>query len=105
MGALWLRRNGWAIGKFARFANVGFKSGTRIIALLVSSSIPKFAQRSLRMLVNFGIGTLAPRRGHRMPRAGLSIRAILLALSPDLDFAAVHVPRRRRSRDPCFRSR
>src|SRR5262249_56067622 len=40
-------------------ANVGFKSGTRIIELLVSFSIPKFAQRSLRMLANFGIGTLA----------------------------------------------
>src|SRR5215472_19021545 len=40
-------------------ANFGFKSGTRIIELLVSSSIPKFAQRSLRMLANFGIGTLA----------------------------------------------
>src|SRR5215467_3586359 len=41
------------------FANFGFKSGTRIIDLLVSFSIPKFAQRSLRMLANFGIGTLA----------------------------------------------
>src|SRR5262244_2665700 len=40
-------------------ANFGFKSGTRIIELLVSFSIPKFAQRSLRMLANFGIGTLA----------------------------------------------
>src|SRR5262249_2462932 len=35
--------------------------GTRIIVLLVSSSIPKFAQRSLRMLANFGIRTLAAR--------------------------------------------
>src|SRR5690242_5663786 len=40
-------------------ANFGFKSGTRIIDLLVSLSIPKFAQSSLRMLANFGIGTLA----------------------------------------------
>ena len=40
-------------------ANFGFKSGTRIIELLVSFSIPKVAQRSLRMLANFGIGTLA----------------------------------------------
>src|SRR5215472_15242457 len=40
-------------------ANFGFKSGTRFIELLVSFSIPKFAQRSLRMLANFGIGTLA----------------------------------------------
>src|SRR5215471_13470464 len=40
-------------------ANFGFKSGTRIIDLLVSFSIPKFAQRSRRMLASFGIGTLA----------------------------------------------
>src|ERR1051326_2944573 len=40
-------------------ANFGFKSGTRIIALLVSFSIPKFAQKSRQMLANFGIGTLA----------------------------------------------
>src|SRR5262244_2577060 len=40
-------------------ANFGFKSGTRIIDLLVSSSIPKFAQRSPRVTANFGIGTLA----------------------------------------------
>jgi hypothetical protein len=40
-------------------ANFGFKSGTRIIELLVSFSIPKFAQRLRRMLANFGIGTLA----------------------------------------------
>ncbi len=39
-------------------ANFGFKSGTRIIKLLVSVSIPKFAQRSLRALADFGIGTL-----------------------------------------------
>jgi hypothetical protein len=39
-------------------ANFGFKSGTRIIELLVSSSIPKFAQRARRMLANIGIGTL-----------------------------------------------
>jgi|SRR5215472_3169747 len=44
------------------FANFGFESGTRIIDLLVSFSIPKFAQRSLRMPANFGIGTLARRR-------------------------------------------
>ena len=31
-------------------ANFGFKSGTRIIDLLVSFSIPKFAQRSLQSL-------------------------------------------------------
>jgi hypothetical protein len=42
------------------FANFGFKSGTRIIELLVSSSIPKFAQSPLQILANFGIGTLAP---------------------------------------------
>jgi hypothetical protein len=41
-------------------ANFGFKSGTRIMKLPVSLSIPKFAQRSPRMLANFGIGTLAP---------------------------------------------
>src|ERR1051326_2743356 len=40
-------------------ANFGFKSGTRIIDLLVSFSIPKFAQKSRQMLANFGIGTLA----------------------------------------------
>jgi hypothetical protein len=40
-------------------ANFGFESGTRIIELPVSSSIPKFAQRARRMLANFGIGTLA----------------------------------------------
>ena len=40
------------------FANVGFKSGTRIIELPVSFSILKFAQKSLRTLANFGIGTL-----------------------------------------------
>ena len=40
-------------------ANFGFKSGTRIIELLVSFSIPKFAQKSRQMLANFGIGTLA----------------------------------------------
>ena len=46
------------ISRRVRFANFGFKSGTRILELLVSSSIPKFAQRSLQMLANFGIGTL-----------------------------------------------
>ncbi len=40
-------------------ANFGFKSGTRFMQLLVSFSIPKFAQKSRRMLANFGIGTLA----------------------------------------------
>src|ERR1700681_1355807 len=40
-------------------ANFGFKSGTRIIELLVSFSIPKFAEWLLRALANFGIGTLA----------------------------------------------
>ena len=39
-------------------ANFGFKSGTKIIAFPVSFSIPKFAQKSRRMLANFGIGTL-----------------------------------------------
>ena len=39
-------------------ANFGFKSGTRFIEWPVSFSIPKFAQRSRRMLANFGIGTL-----------------------------------------------
>ena len=39
-------------------ANFGFKSGTRIIDLLVSFSIPKFAQWARQMLANFGIGTL-----------------------------------------------
>src|SRR5262249_35184557 len=39
-------------------ANLGFKSGIRIIKLRVSFSIPKFAQRSQQMLANFGIGTL-----------------------------------------------
>src|SRR5690348_16626186 len=42
-----------------RVANFGFKSGTGIIDLLVSFSIPKFAQKSRQMLANFGIGTLA----------------------------------------------
>jgi hypothetical protein len=41
------------------FANFGFKSGTTIIDLRVSLSIPKFAQSPLRMPANFGIGTLA----------------------------------------------
>jgi hypothetical protein len=54
-------------------ANFGFKSGTRIIELLVSSSIPKFAQKSRQMLANFGIGTLAP-----VPRR--AIRAAYLPL-------------------------
>src|ERR1700756_670839 len=40
-------------------ANFGFKSGTRIIELLVSFSIPKFVQRPLRAFANFGIETLA----------------------------------------------
>jgi molybdate transport system substrate-binding protein len=40
-------------------ANFGFKSGTRIIKLLVSFSIAKFARSQLRMLANFEIGTLA----------------------------------------------
>jgi multidrug efflux system membrane fusion protein len=40
-------------------ANFGFKSGTSIIELLVSFSIPKFAQKSRQMLANFGIGALA----------------------------------------------
>ena len=39
-------------------ANFGFKSGTGITELLVSFSIPKFAQKSRQMLANFGIGTL-----------------------------------------------
>jgi hypothetical protein len=39
-------------------ANVGFKSGTRILGSLVSFSIPKFAPRSRRTIANFGIGTL-----------------------------------------------
>src|SRR5262249_34151098 len=39
-------------------ANFGFKSGTRIIAFLVSFSIPKIAQNSRQMLANFGIGAL-----------------------------------------------
>src|SRR6202008_1486381 len=42
-------------------ANFGFKSGTRIIELLVSFSIPKFARSSRRMVANFGIGTLVGR--------------------------------------------
>src|SRR5262249_50156746 len=49
-------------------ANFGSKSGTRIINLLVSFSIPKFAQKPRQMLANFGIGTLAHRAtcdGHR----------------------------------------
>src|ERR1051326_7034489 len=40
-------------------ANFGFKSGTRIMELLVSLSIPKFARWSLQVIANFGIGTLA----------------------------------------------
>src|SRR5262249_53702395 len=42
-------------------ANFGFKSGTSIIILASVLSIPKFAQSSLQMLANFGIGTLAAR--------------------------------------------
>jgi len=40
------------------FANFGFNNGTRIMMLLVSFSIPKFAQGSRRTLANFGIGIL-----------------------------------------------
>src|SRR5690349_4278652 len=40
-------------------ASFRFKSGTGVIESLVSFSIAKFAQRSRRMLANFGIGTLA----------------------------------------------
>ena len=54
------------------FANFGFKSGTRIIDLLVSFSIPKFAQRPRRMLANFGIGTLA----HGPAKAGSDARRL-----------------------------
>src|ERR1051326_9425114 len=39
--------------------NFGLKSGTRIIGLPVSLSIPKFAQGARQTLANFGIGTLA----------------------------------------------
>ena len=42
------------------FANFGFKSGTRIIDLLVSFSIPTFVQSLRRSDTNVGIGTLAP---------------------------------------------
>src|SRR5579871_1396939 len=64
-------------------ANFGFKSGTRIIGLLVSLSIPKFAQRSRRMLANFGIGTLVPAprpRGCVLPPDPLSLGAPLSRL-------------------------
>src|SRR5689334_17894504 len=54
------------------YANFGFKSGTRIIELLVSFSIPKFAQRLPRMLANFGIGTLV--RPRRAARGGKIVR-------------------------------
>src|SRR5215471_5584080 len=57
-------------------ANFGFKSGTRFIELLVSSSIPKFAQRARRMLANFGIGTLAAwEPTHRGPNWWLKVPA------------------------------
>ena len=72
-------------------ANFGFKSGTRFIELLVSFSIPKFAQRSLRMLANFGIGTLVRpvkrffrRRHMKKPitgRSGTGAQCSLLYLS------------------------
>src|ERR1051326_1854854 len=44
-------------------ANFGFKSGTRLIAFLVSFPIPRSAQRSRQMLADFGIGTLVPMMG------------------------------------------
>jgi Na+-translocating ferredoxin:NAD+ oxidoreductase RnfD subunit len=59
-------------------ANFGFKSGPRVIDLLVSFSIPKFAQRSRRMLANFGIGT--PAGKHIWNPAGFAIVALLLIL-------------------------
>jgi enediyne biosynthesis protein E5 len=61
-------------------ANFGFKSGTRIIQSLVSFSIPKFAQRSRRMLANFGIGT--PAGKHIWNPAGFAIVALLFIV-PD----------------------
>jgi multidrug efflux system membrane fusion protein len=40
-------------------ASFGFESGTRIMELPASFSIPKLAQKSRQMLASFGIGTLA----------------------------------------------
>ncbi|HEU5274419.1 MAG TPA: DUF1289 domain-containing protein [Xanthobacteraceae bacterium] len=45
------------------FADFGFKSGTSIIELASVLSIPKFAQSSLLVPANFGIGTLDPASG------------------------------------------
>src|SRR5262249_36160187 len=70
-------------------ANFGFKSGTRIIKLLVSFSIPKFAQNSRQMLANFGIRTQAadPPAGGQIVaapvgRAGLDDPAIRPTVVP-----------------------
>src|SRR5262245_47755558 len=64
-------------------AKFGFKSGTRIIVLPVSFSIPKFAQRSLQTLANFGIGTLAGIRPglpgmRRPPSLGCNLAVAIL---------------------------
>jgi hypothetical protein len=62
-------------------ANFGFKSGTGIIELLVSFSIPKFAQTPRRILASFGIGTLRRvRPGSRGRAEGGPARPIRIVL-------------------------
>src|SRR5262249_3570668 len=60
-------------------ANFGFQSGTRIMDLLVSFSIPKFAPSPRRTFANFGIGTRAPAaarsRGKPAPLVGVRLVA------------------------------
>jgi Na+-translocating ferredoxin:NAD+ oxidoreductase RnfD subunit len=63
-----------------RVANFGFKSGTRVIDLLVSFSIPKFAQWARQTLANFGFGT--PAGKHIWNPAGFAI-VVLLFAAPD----------------------
>src|SRR6478735_5488486 len=52
-------------------ANFGFKSGAKIIRLLVSLRFRSSHQRSPRSLANFGIGTLAQMRPHTRAAAVL----------------------------------
>src|SRR5215468_850128 len=53
-------------------ADFGFKSGTRIIKLLVSLLIPKFASWCAARVCELGIGTLAISDVFRGPAAGNS---------------------------------
>src|SRR5262249_30976541 len=70
-----------------RVANVGFKSGTRIIELLVSLRFRSSHQRSPRPLANFGIGTRAARV--RASRVGGALEG-LLALQTIVSGEAAH---------------